>query len=87
MNDQEKALAYAAAATGIPPFVPSRVRLHARVHGDFQFAAIFANAGEYDCESNRYGAVSVLATDGKMLGVKPAEFEVLAWRDNTGGKP
>jgi hypothetical protein len=84
MTDQEKALAYyrAGVEKGIPPFVPARVRLHSRVCGDWPFGATFADAGEHACESNRYGAVSVLATDGTMLGVKPAEFEVVAWREN-----
>lgn len=65
-----------------PPFIPSRIRLKHRVRGDLIFAATCLEAGEYECESNRYGALSVRAGDGKMLGVKPAEFDVVAWRVN-----
>jgi hypothetical protein len=39
-------------------------------------------AGDYDCQSNEWGAISVQAKNGKMIGVKPVEFEVLEWRSN-----
>jgi hypothetical protein len=52
------------------------------VRGDGPFSATFADAGEHDCDSNRWGAISVRATNGQMLGVKPAEFDVVAWRSN-----
>lgn len=86
MTDTEKALAYykhGMIGDAAPPYVPSRVKLHSRVRGDGPFAGTFADAGEHDCESNRWGAISVRATNGQMLGVKPAEFEVLAWRSNS----
>jgi hypothetical protein len=41
-----------------------------------------AEAGEYDCNSNGWGAVSIKASDGKMLGLRPHEFEPIAWREN-----
>lgn len=66
-----------------PPYVPARVKLHSRVHGDGPFHSTFADAGEHDCQCNRWGAVSVRATNGRLLGVKPAEFEVVTWRPNT----
>jgi hypothetical protein len=38
---------------------------------------VIAKEGEtYNAQSNRYGAISVII-DGKMLGVKPEEFEFL----------
>lgn len=66
----------------IPERVPSRVRIPRRVHGDFPFHSTFVEPGEYPCESNRYGAVSVLATNGKPLGLRPGEFEALEWIQN-----
>ena len=84
MNDTEKAANYyrAAMAQQRPDWVPCRVRLMTRVKGDFPFHGTFQDAGEHDCECNQWGAVSVKATNGQMLGVKPAEFEVVAWRPN-----
>jgi len=70
-----------------PKFVPSRVRLHGPVRGDFPIGHLtLAEAGDHDCDSNRYGAISVRAANGKMLGVKPAEFDVITWRENNGVK-
>ena len=85
LTDTEKALAYYKHGMlhEAPPFVPARVRLHSRVRGDGPFVATFADAGEHDCESNQWGAISVQATNGAMLGVKPAEFDVVTWRPNT----
>jgi len=84
MTDTEKALAYY--KNGMlheaPPYVPARVKLHARVRGDGPFAGTFADAGEHDCECNQWGAISIRATNGEMLGVRPAEFDVVAWRSN-----
>jgi hypothetical protein len=84
MTDQQKELEYYKAATlrVAPPFVPSRVLLLCRVRGDGPFAATQAGPGEADCESNRWGAISVRADNGEMLGVKPAEFQPVAWREN-----
>ena len=67
-----------------PKWVPSKVWLAGPVRGDYPIGhTTIANEGEYDCESNRYGAVSVVAENGQRLGVKPSEFEVVAWRENT----
>lgn len=66
-----------------PKWVPCRVLLQGPVRGDYPIGhTTLAEAGEHDCESNRYGAISVRATNGQMLGVKPAEFEPLEWRKN-----
>ena len=67
----------------VPRVVPSRVYLPMTVRGDFPIGhGTIAEAGEHACESNRYGALSVRATNGQMLGIKPAEFEPIAWREN-----
>lgn len=89
MTDAEKALSYYKSGMQFvaPPFVPSRVRLPVRVCGDGPFDSTYADAGEHDCRCNRWGAVSVLATNGQWLGVKPAEFDVIAWRSNADEQP
>lgn len=67
-----------------PKWVPSKVWLAGPVRGDYPIGhTTIANEGEYDCESNRYGAVSVVAENGQWLGVKPCEFEPVEWRENT----
>ena len=65
-----------------PPFVPARVLVTCRVRGDGPFASTTASAGEYECQSNQYGAVSIEADNGQMLGLRLNEFRVLAWRVN-----
>jgi hypothetical protein len=67
-----------------PRFVPSRIRLAVAVRGDFPIGhETQAQAGEHDCESNRYGALCVVASNGQRLGIKPGEYEPVAWRENT----
>lgn len=85
-SDIEKALNYyrAAVEDGRPDFVPARVRLARRVCGDGPFRSLRAEPGDYVCESNEWGAVSVTTSNGQRLGVKPAEFEVIEWRENLG---
>lgn len=84
MNEQALDYYRAAVESRAPKWVPSRVRLDGPVRGDYPFAhTTLAEAGEHDCESNHWGAVSVRATNGQMLGVKPDEFEPIAWRENT----
>lgn len=87
MSNNDKALNYyrAAIEKKRPDYVPARVRLKCSVSSDFPlFSAegqgYVALAGDHDCQSNQWGAISVRAANGKMLGVKPAEFEVLKWR-------
>ena len=71
-----------------PKWVPARVRLDGPVRGDYPIGhTTLAEAGDHDCESNRWGAVSVRATNGQMLGVKPSEFEPIAWRENVPADP
>jgi len=54
-----------------------RVILMNDVRGDFPFQATYAPAGVYDAYVNPHGAISVTAINGKMLGVKPKEFQWL----------
>ena len=89
MTQTEKALNYYRAAfEGVrPDFVPARILLRERVKSDLPFLSkdgrgFCAQAGEHYCHSNQYGALSVKAENGQMLGIKPLEFEVVAWRPN-----
>lgn len=84
MTDEQMALEYYSAGLEQrrPGFVPARVQLKQRVRGDFPFHATSAEATEHDCDCNQWGAVSVRANDGSMLGIKPAEFEPIAWKPN-----
>lgn len=70
----------------IPPFVPSRVRVNCTVCGDTPFNSTYVEPGEYDCLSNRRGAVSVISANGKALGLRLEEFDVLLWRENEEAK-
>lgn len=90
MTDQEKEIAYYKASacqsrTGEkPPFVPSMVRLDTRVHDDWPNGHhLQVGPGDFPCECNQYGAVSVRAENGKMLGLRLDEFKPIAWRENT----
>jgi len=86
LSDCMKALDYyrAGLEQRAPKWVPCRVLLEHPVRSDFPMVACLtmAEAGEHECESNRYGAISVRGTNGQMLGVNPAEFEPLEWRKN-----
>lgn len=84
MTETEKALNYYRSAVEKirPSFVPSRVRLKNLVAGDLPFHPMVAVAGEHACESNQWGAISVISNTGARLGLKPNEFEVIAWRPN-----
>lgn len=85
LSDCVKAIDYyrAGLEERAPIWVPSRVLLNSPVRGDYPIGhTTLVEAGEHDCKSNRYGAISVIATNGQTLGVKPAEFEPLEWRRN-----
>ena len=89
MTDHEKTIHYYKTAAmqqrhpmPMPDWVPARVMIKRRVHGDCFFADSFVLPGEYDCKCNLLGAVSVIATNGKMLGLRLDEFEPIAWREN-----
>ena len=59
----------------IPEGETPTVRLKHDVHGDLIFAATVAPAGVYKAYMNQYGAVSVEASNGKLLGIRPHEME------------
>ena len=85
MTNEAAALEYyrAGLEKRAPLYVPSRVRLLKRVTGDVPIGhSTMAEAGEHDCYSNKWGAISVRASNGKLLGIRPTEFEPLAWREN-----
>lgn len=88
MDDKDKALNYyrAGAMDGTPDYVPATVRIAKAVCGDRPFRATRVEPGDYACECNRYGAVSVRATNGCMLGLRLAEFEPLTWQTNPAKK-
>lgn len=88
-SDEMMALNYYRAAFRAwrPDFVPCRVRLGEPVRGDGPFRTTVALAGDYDCECNQWGACSVRATNGQLLGIKPGEFEPIAFRPNVGLEP
>lgn len=55
-----------------------KIYLPRMVHGDWPFAHnLIAEAGVHDAVANQHGAVSVVLRDGKLLGVKPGEFEMI----------
>lgn len=68
-----------------PKFVPKIIDLPKAVRADFSpfdDERAIAKAGRYEAHVNPYGAVSVVASNGKLLGVKLNEFEVVEWRQN-----
>ena len=90
-GDDAKALAYykcaAQQSSGLfvpPPFVPSRILVTQTVSSDIPGMgwSMRVTPGEHECESNKWGAVSVRASNGKLLGIKPSEFEVIEWVEN-----
>lgn len=80
---EEAALNYyrAAVLKVRPDWLPARVRLPRVVFGDGPFGrGAGVAAGDHDCQCNQWGAVSVIDRGGEVLGLRPAEFEVIAWR-------
>jgi hypothetical protein len=66
--------------------IPIRVRMRETVRPDFPFLLDPKNRGmvamrgeEFPCAVNPHGAVSVVFPSGEKLGVKPDEFDVIAW--------
>lgn len=68
--------------------IPTKVRMLETVTSDLPGLIsnrIAAEQGRvYRCTVNPLGAVSVQLEDGKPLGVKPGEFEVVEWSDRNG---
>ncbi len=66
--------------------VPKSVRMKRTVCPDFPLSAFPENKGmvacqeeEYPCWTNSHGAVAVVFPDGRKLGVRPDEFEIIEW--------
>lgn len=60
------------------------IRLPKTVRSEMPFSlSTFAPPGIYEAQSNQYGALSVVAQDGKLLGVTPEEFESVNVSDLT----
>jgi len=84
VSNEQKAISYykSALLKVAPPFVPSRVNVLRNVFGDHPFPGAGVVAGQYNCQCNKWGAVGVLDRDGKLLGLRPDEFEIVEWVDN-----
>jgi hypothetical protein len=55
-----------------------KVYLPRLVHGDWPIGhKLIADQGVHDAVKNQHGAVCVVLPDGKLLGVKPGEFEMV----------
>ena len=72
---------------GRPAFVPSRVHVTRNLYGEVPLfggrdRCFRVMMGEHDCTSNAYGAISVVAENGKPLGLRPHEFVILDWTPN-----
>ena len=60
-----------------PEWVPSKVVLGREVRGDMIFASTRVGPGIHECQCNQWGAISVKADNGKMLGIKWDECEIV----------
>lgn len=49
------------------------------VKSSVRSSEMLARLEEYECWTNSHGAVSGICANGRQLGVKPDEFEVVAW--------
>ena len=92
MSEESPALTYR--SEHYPPSwnqkVPTRVRMAKTVYSD---VPVFMTGGErlaalagaeYDVWVNSQGAVTAILEDGKKLGLKPYEFEIIEWCEPTG---
>lgn len=68
--------------------VPKTVRLRQTVTADyvpgigFLSPAVAVYSATYPAWTNSYGAVAAVLADGKHLGLKPDEFEIVEWHDD-----
>lgn len=83
-SDKEGTFAYPAYWHGK---VPYKVRLLKSVYPDMPFLCkddtVCKRQHEYYVWVNSYGAVSAILTNGEQLGLKPDEFEVTEWHEET----
>lgn len=70
--------------------VPKSVRVLKRVTPDAPLCfltenrTLVAEEGRvYNAWTNSHGAVSAVLDDGRRLGLKPDEFEIVTWHDST----
>lgn len=83
--DLQKALSYYSAGLLdiAPAYVPKIIELPRTVRGEYPIGPrVIAKPGEYECTSNKWGAISVMTPSGHLLGIKPKEFEVVEWVEN-----
>lgn len=88
-HEKEQIYLDAARKQDAPDWVPAKIVMLRTVRADRsglvpieQRKRIVATGGEvYETEVNQWGAVSA-KTKGGLLGVKPNEFEVVAWKRN-----
>ena len=59
-----------------PGYVPGSVRVLREIRAEIPGRNNFVSPGVYDCEHNQWGAISVVSSDGTMLGVRPDECVV-----------
>jgi len=64
----------------VPDWVPSRIQLK-RMISSFDGTTTF-EPGEYDCQTNVFGAIVLIDSEGRRLGVMHHECEILAMRPN-----
>lgn len=69
--------------------VPARVRMCKTVTADFIVAVaspdahpVAQNDADYDVWVNSQGAVAAIFEDGRQLGLRPYEFEIIEWHDS-----
>lgn len=67
--------------------VPKTILMHQTVTSDLAFllgrddTPVAVIGVKYPAWTNSYGAVAAVFPNGKTLGVKPGEFEVVEWFD------
>ena len=72
--------------------VPKRVKMATTVRPDFPACLTWPddsccdNGEEYDVYVNSHGAISAVLPNGKNLGLKPYEFEVIEWHEFRGSE-
>jgi hypothetical protein len=64
--------------------VPSKIRMLRTVTSDVPFqregdVLVAVGSTVHNAWTNSYGAVAAVLPDGRKLGVKPGEFEVVEW--------
>lgn len=72
--------------------VPKRVQMATTVRPDFPSCLTWPDDSrcdkgeEYDVYVNSHGAVAAVLPNGKNLGLKPYEFEVVEWHEFRGSE-